>query len=172
MLEFCSLSSSNRSGNGQSSSSVSVPSSSSSSSSTNTASGGSSNNATPNRSNATGNNRTDHVTITTSTTTNATSGREWRPLRWPHRLSSVLAVIGCTLGLTNICRFSLLSVEYGANFILQFLFLSLIFGIPLLTFHMSIGQYLSSGIIDMWKISPIFKVGGPNVWMRVCVHYF
>ena len=168
MLKFCSPSSSSRSGNGQSSTSVSTSSSSSSSStSTNTSSSGSSsNNSTPNR-NTSSNVRTENVTITTSTTTNATSGREWRPLRWPHRLSSVLAVIGCTLGLTNICRFSLLSVEYGANFILQFLFLSLVFGIPLLTFHMSIGQYLSSGIIDMWKISPIFKVGGQRVWMRV-----
>ncbi|CAG7659297.1 unnamed protein product [Allacma fusca] len=77
--------------------------------------------------------------------------------RWPHRLSSVLALVSCTLGLNTICRFSLLSVEYGANFIVQFLILSLVFGIPLFTFHMSLGQYLSSGIIDMWRISPIFQ---------------
>lgn len=78
--------------------------------------------------------------------------------QWPHRLSSVLALLGCTLGLNNICRFSLLSVQYGANFTIQFLILSCIIGIPLFTFHMSIGQYLNAGIIDMWKISPIFQV--------------
>ena len=43
-------------------------------------------------------------------------------------------------------------------FVVQFLLLSLAFGIPLLTFFISTGQYLGSGIIDMWRISPIFQV--------------
>jgi len=43
-------------------------------------------------------------------------------------------------------------------FLIQFLLLSLIFGIPLLTLFASLGQYLGSGLIDMWRISPIFLV--------------
>ena len=48
-----------------------------------------------------------------------------------------------------------------AVFVVQFLLLSLAFGIPLLTFFISTGQYLGSGIIDMWRISPIFQVLRP-----------
>ena len=45
-----------------------------------------------------------------------------------------------------------------AAFVVQFLLLSLCFGIPLLTFFISCGQYLGSGLIDMWRVSPIFQV--------------
>ncbi|XP_073990606.1 sodium-dependent transporter bedraggled isoform X2 [Rhodnius prolixus] len=77
--------------------------------------------------------------------------------QWPHRLSSMLACLACTLGLFNISRFAILSVQFGANFIIQFFFMSLILGIPLFTFHVSIGQLLGAGTMDMWKISPIFQ---------------
>ncbi|GLG97785.1 Sodium-dependent nutrient amino acid transporter 1 [Gryllus bimaculatus] len=76
---------------------------------------------------------------------------------WPHNLSSMLASLGCTLGLFNISRFAIFSIQFGANFILQFLFLTLVLGIPLYTFHSSIGQFLASGVMDMWKISPVFQ---------------
>ena len=58
----------------------------------------------------------------------------------------------------SISRFAILSVEFGPTFIVQFLLLTLLFGIPLLLFFVSTGQYLGSGIIDMWRISPIFQV--------------
>nr|CAD7409174.1 unnamed protein product [Timema cristinae] len=45
----------------------------------------------------------------------------------------------------------------AANFIVQFLFLSLVFGIPLYCFHASLGQHLTAGVMDMWKISPVFQ---------------
>ena len=52
----------------------------------------------------------------------------------------------------NICLF------FSAVFIVQFLLLSLLFGIPLMILFASLGQYLGSGVIDMWRISPIFQV--------------
>ncbi|KAJ8883043.1 hypothetical protein PR048_014882, partial [Dryococelus australis] len=76
---------------------------------------------------------------------------------WPHNLSSMLASLGCTLGLCNISRFSLLSIHYGANFILQFLFMTLIFGVPLYCFQAALGQHLAAGVMDMWRISPVFQ---------------
>ena len=57
----------------------------------------------------------------------------------------------------SVSRFAVLTVEFGAVFLVQFLFLSLAFGIPLMLFFASMGQYLGSGIIDMWRISPIFQ---------------
>lgn len=77
--------------------------------------------------------------------------------QWPHGFSSMFACLGCTLGLFNISRFALLSVHFGANFMLQFLFLSLVFGMPLFTLQLCLGQQLGAGVIDMWRISPIFQ---------------
>ncbi|XP_022163832.1 uncharacterized protein LOC111029208 [Myzus persicae] len=77
--------------------------------------------------------------------------------QWSNKYSSVLATLGCTLGAFNISRFAILAVQFGANFILQFLVLSLLVGIPLFTFHSSLGQLLGAGVMDMWRISPIFK---------------
>ncbi|KYN30913.1 Sodium- and chloride-dependent glycine transporter 1 [Trachymyrmex septentrionalis] len=41
------------------------------------------------------------------------------------------------------------------NFMIQFLILSLILGIPLLTLQVCLGQRLAAGSVDMWSISPI-----------------
>ncbi|PSN55301.1 hypothetical protein C0J52_01760 [Blattella germanica] len=71
---------------------------------------------------------------------------------WPHSLSSMLASLGCTLGLFNISRFAIFT-----NFIVQFLLLSLLLGIPLFTLNTSLGQCLCAGVMDMWHISPIFQ---------------
>ncbi|XP_076379577.1 sodium-dependent transporter bedraggled isoform X2 [Megalopta genalis] len=77
--------------------------------------------------------------------------------KWPHSLSPALACLSCTLGLFNISRFSILSIQFGANFIVQFLILSFVLGIPLLTLHVCLGQRLAAGSVDMWKISPLFQ---------------
>ncbi|KAJ8982729.1 hypothetical protein NQ317_019520 [Molorchus minor] len=76
---------------------------------------------------------------------------------WPHSLSSMMACLGCTLGLFNISRFAILTVHFGANFIFQFIFLSFIFGLPLFTLQLCLGQQLGAGVIDMWRISPLFQ---------------
>ncbi|XKL62296.1 hypothetical protein PGB90_002129 [Kerria lacca] len=77
--------------------------------------------------------------------------------QWNHGLSSMLACLGCTLGIFNISRFAIFSIHFGANFIFQFLVLTLLIGIPLFTFHISLGQLLGTGVLNMWHISPIFK---------------
>ncbi|XP_026686162.1 sodium-dependent neutral amino acid transporter B(0)AT1-like [Diaphorina citri] len=74
-----------------------------------------------------------------------------------NEFSSMLACFGTTIGLFNISRFAILSVQFGVNFIIQFIILSLIVGIPLFAFHVSLGQLLAKGCIQMWIISPVFK---------------
>lgn len=83
--------------------------------------------------------------------------------QWPHGLSSMLACLGCTLGLFNICRFATLSIHFGANFIFQFFILSLIIGLPLFTLQSALGQQLGAGVIDMWRISPLFQGVGVSL---------
>lgn len=76
---------------------------------------------------------------------------------WPHDLGSALAIISCTLGVFNISRFAVFSVHFGANFIVQFLILSVIFGIPMLWLQMCLGAKIQRGPAAMWKISPISR---------------
>lgn len=76
---------------------------------------------------------------------------------WPHSLSSMLACLGCTVGLFNISRFAILTVHFGANFIFQFFILSIVIGLPLFTLQLCLGQQLGAGVIDMWRISPLFQ---------------
>ncbi|KAL1492258.1 hypothetical protein ABEB36_012734 [Hypothenemus hampei] len=83
--------------------------------------------------------------------------------KWPHSLSSMMACLGCTLGLFNISRFAVLTIHFGANFIFQFLLLSLVFGMPLFTLQLCLGQQLGTGVIDMWRISPLFQGVGVSL---------
>lgn len=76
---------------------------------------------------------------------------------WPHNCSRILAATGCTLGLFNISRFSVFTIHFGANFIVQFLILSVIFGVPMLWLQMCLGAKLKGGPIAMWRCSPICK---------------
>ncbi|XP_022249080.1 sodium- and chloride-dependent glycine transporter 1-like [Limulus polyphemus] len=77
--------------------------------------------------------------------------------KWPHETSCAFACFSSIIGIYNIGRFSLLVHLYKACFIVEFIILSLLFGIPFLCLQMAIGQYLGSGILDMWYISPAFK---------------
>ncbi|KAK9736610.1 Sodium:neurotransmitter symporter family [Popillia japonica] len=83
--------------------------------------------------------------------------------QWPHSLSSMLACLSCSLGLFNICRFGILSIHFGANFIFQFFFLSLFVGLPLFTLQLCLGQQLGAGVVDMWRISPLFQGVGVSL---------
>ncbi|KAH9383669.1 hypothetical protein HPB48_025435 [Haemaphysalis longicornis] len=93
---------------------------------------------------------------------------------WSHDLFSVFATFFSVFGLFTVTRFSLLVHIYKACFILQFLVLSSVFGVPFLYLQMSLGQYLGSGILDMWYISPAFKGVGVALVMvyLVCGVYF
>jgi solute carrier family 6 (neurotransmitter transporter) len=77
--------------------------------------------------------------------------------QWPHSLSSMMACLGCTLGLFNISRFAILTIHFGANFIFQFFILSMVLGLPLFTLQLCLGQQLGAGVVDMWRISPLFQ---------------
>ncbi|KAH8252627.1 hypothetical protein KR032_000866 [Drosophila birchii] len=88
--------------------------------------------------------------------------------QWPHAGSRTLALIGCTLGVFNMCRFAVLTINFGGNFLLQFLLLSVIFGIPLLWLQMCLGAKIRAGPVSMWKISPICAGVGIALVMVQC----
>ncbi|XP_052842922.1 sodium-dependent transporter bedraggled isoform X2 [Drosophila gunungcola] len=88
--------------------------------------------------------------------------------QWPHAGSRTLALIGCTLGVFNMCRFAVLTINFGGNFLLQFLLLSVVFGIPLLWLQMCLGAKIRAGPVSMWKISPICAGVGIALVMQQC----
>ncbi|XP_055372530.1 putative uncharacterized protein DDB_G0282133 [Condylostylus longicornis] len=88
---------------------------------------------------------------------------------WPHSFSRILALLCCTLGLFNISRFSVQTVHYGGNFLIQFLILSIIFGIPMFWLQMCLGSKIRSGPVSMWKISPICRGIGISLCLAQCV---
>ena len=69
----------------------------------------------------------------------------------------------------GVNRFAVLTVDFGAVFLVQFLLLSLFLGIPAMAFYICLGQYLGSGAIDMWRISPIFQVYAPPKITEYCL---
>uniref|UniRef100_A0A182FU45 Sodium-neurotransmitter symporter n=1 Tax=Anopheles albimanus TaxID=7167 RepID=A0A182FU45_ANOAL len=77
--------------------------------------------------------------------------------RWPLAVSRPLATVFCTLGLFNLSRFAVFSVHFGANFVVQFLIFSLLFGIPMMWLQMVLGARIRGGPVTMWRISPICK---------------
>ncbi|XP_076307713.1 sodium-dependent transporter bedraggled-like isoform X3 [Tachypleus tridentatus] len=76
---------------------------------------------------------------------------------WPHSTSCTFACISSIVGIYSINRFSLLVYLYKACFIVEFLILSMVLGVPFLCLQMTLGQYIGSGLVDMWYISPAFK---------------
>ncbi|KAH8233602.1 hypothetical protein KR026_010253 [Drosophila bipectinata] len=88
--------------------------------------------------------------------------------QWPHAGSRTMALIGCTLGVFNLCRFAVLTINFGGNFLLQFLLLSVIFGIPILWLQMCLGAKIRAGPVSMWKISPICAGVGIALVMVQC----
>ncbi|KAH8405129.1 hypothetical protein KR222_004195, partial [Zaprionus bogoriensis] len=88
--------------------------------------------------------------------------------QWPHAGSRILVLLACTLGVFNLCRFAVLTINYGGNFLLQFLLLSILFGIPLFWLQMCLGAKIKAGPVSMWKISPICSGVGIALVMVQC----
>lgn len=63
----------------------------------------------------------------------------------------------------------LITMLFPASFIIQFLMLSLLIGIPLFTLYLCLGQVLESGPVDMWRISPIFQGVGVSILITQAV---
>lgn len=68
-----------------------------------------------------------------------------------------MASLAVTVTTFNISRFAVLGAKFGWPFVVQWVVISFVLGLPLMTFHVTVGQYLGAGVVDMWRISPIFQ---------------
>lgn len=78
---------------------------------------------------------------------------------WGSTLSFILACIGYAVGLGNIWRFPYLAYKSGGGaFLIPYLVMLLLCGIPLLYMELAVGQYTRRGPIGaLGKICPILK---------------
>lgn len=56
-----------------------------------------------------------------------------------------------------------------ANFLVQFLLLSFVFGIPFVWLQMVLGDKIKGGIVTMYRISPICKGIGISLMISHCI---
>ncbi|KAM3605384.1 uncharacterized protein V6R79_024762 [Siganus canaliculatus] len=79
--------------------------------------------------------------------------------QWATKKEYILVVAGSVVGLGNVWRFPYLCYKYGGGaFLVPYILLVGLFGIPLFLLETSIGQYTQEGYITCWrKLCPLAK---------------
>ncbi|XP_077863914.1 sodium- and chloride-dependent glycine transporter 1-like [Saccoglossus kowalevskii] len=108
-------------------------------------------------------------TITSDGDENKTRGN------WSNKLDFILSCIGYAVGLGNVWRFPYLCFSNGGGaFLIPYIIMLTLAGLPLFFLELAFGQFSSVGCISVWRISPIFKgIGYAMVIMTalVCLYY-
>lgn len=77
---------------------------------------------------------------------------------WSSQLEFLLSSLSYAVGLGNLWRFPYLCYENGGGaFIIPYILMLIFAGIPLFFLEVSFGQYGRSGVITIWRISPLFR---------------
>ncbi|XP_036379971.1 sodium- and chloride-dependent GABA transporter ine [Megalops cyprinoides] len=95
---------------------------------------------------------------------------------WSRQIEFTLAGIGCAVGLGNIWRFPYLCYRSGGGaFLVPYLLMLVVLGIPLLYMELTLGQYLRRGpVLALAKVCPLLKgVGLATVAISfiMCTYY-
>ncbi|ESO89519.1 hypothetical protein LOTGIDRAFT_218886 [Lottia gigantea] len=77
---------------------------------------------------------------------------------WSHKLDFILSCLSYAVGLGNVWRFPYVCYKNGGGaFLIPFLVMLFITGIPLVFLELSFGQFASQGVVSIWSVSPIFQ---------------
>ncbi|VDM81280.1 unnamed protein product [Strongylus vulgaris] len=79
--------------------------------------------------------------------------------RWATKMEFLLAVIGYAVDLGNIWRFPSVCYKHGGGaFLIPYLVMLLVGGLPMFYMELALGQFHRSGCVSIWrKVCPLFK---------------
>nr|CAI5847612.1 unnamed protein product [Callosobruchus analis] len=81
--------------------------------------------------------------------------------KWKNKTEFILSCIGYAVGLGNVWRFPYLAYRNGGGaFLVPYLMMLFLCGIPLFFMEASLGQFSSTGCITVFKICPLFTGAG------------
>uniref|UniRef100_UPI00358F289E sodium- and chloride-dependent creatine transporter 1-like n=1 Tax=Myxine glutinosa TaxID=7769 RepID=UPI00358F289E len=77
---------------------------------------------------------------------------------WSHQLDFIMCCVGFAVGLGNVWRFPYLCYKNGGGvFLIPYVIISILGGIPVFFLEISLGQFMKQASIGAWKISPLFQ---------------
>jgi hypothetical protein len=82
------------------------------------------------------------------------SGRQ----QWDNQWEFLVSCLSMTIGLGNIWRFPVMAYRNGGGaFLIPYLIVLIVIGIPVYFLELCLGQFTSRNIIQVWRCVPIFK---------------
>ena len=94
---------------------------------------------------------------------------------WASKTEFILSCLGYAIGIGNVWRFPYLCYRNGGGaFLIPYLFMLFLCGIPLFFMEICLGQFAGTGCISIFKIAPIFKGLGYAIVVVnfICTTYF
>jgi len=94
---------------------------------------------------------------------------------WDNPIEFLMSCISMSVGLGNVWRFPFTAYENGGGaFLIPYLIVLLMIGRPMYLLELAVGQFSSSGCVNMWDLAPAFKgIGYGQVLASfiVCSYY-
>uniref|UniRef100_A0A8C4QWG1 Transporter n=1 Tax=Eptatretus burgeri TaxID=7764 RepID=A0A8C4QWG1_EPTBU len=77
---------------------------------------------------------------------------------WSRQMDFILSCVGLAVGLGNVWRFPYLCYKNGGGvFLIPYVIIAFIGGIPIFFLEIALGQFMKQGSIGVWRIAPLFQ---------------